>query len=531
LLEGTISEADLIRLDAELSVDPEARRAYYQHVSLDYLLRKESKESVDAARASSEHRTPKPERRVSRVAMVQGILLGLAGSLLVGVGFYAWKPELNAKQTLLADGEARRPVVAGFAVLRGQSDAKWSDAGITVGEFIPQGLVELKQGRAHLEFLSGAQMVIEGHSRFEIESPMVMTMQSGRARAHVPEAAQGFSIRTRDGEIVDLGTEFAIDVSKGSSKVHVIDGEVELHSEKSVERVGVGEAKSLSQDAGIQDAAMEGLEFVGPKDFRAFAMTRKRERLKAWQSSLDGLREDPRLVSYFSFSRYETETGEVANLATRQSGRAGQGLVVAAEQAHDRWGRPGRALDFGRIGSSVRLRVPGELNGLTLNCWVEIDSLDRWYNSLFLTDGHDDFEPHWQILDDGRVFFSVKLPTREGLTGPESQQVFYSPSIKEATTSGKWIMLSVTYDVDAKIVRHFLNGNVISTEAIPAQSVVERIRIGSASICNWSDAVYRTKQEWVLRNLNGSMDEFLLFEGALSPNEISELFQLGTPNG
>ncbi len=38
LLEGDISEADLLRIEAELSVDPKAREAYYDRLTLTALL-------------------------------------------------------------------------------------------------------------------------------------------------------------------------------------------------------------------------------------------------------------------------------------------------------------------------------------------------------------------------------------------------------------------------------------------------------------------------------------------------------------
>ena len=42
LLEGVISEADFIRLEAEFHADPEARRAYYDRLNLDGLLEAEA---------------------------------------------------------------------------------------------------------------------------------------------------------------------------------------------------------------------------------------------------------------------------------------------------------------------------------------------------------------------------------------------------------------------------------------------------------------------------------------------------------
>ena len=55
-----------------------------------------------------------------------------------------------------------------------------------------------------------------------------VTIKSGLARAKVPEPAKGFAVKTESGDIVDLGTEFAIKVGKGGSDVRVLDGEVEL---------------------------------------------------------------------------------------------------------------------------------------------------------------------------------------------------------------------------------------------------------------------------------------------------------------
>ena len=90
--------------------------------------------------------------------------------------------------------------------------------------------------------------------------------------------------------------------------------------------------------------------------------------------------------------------------------------ALPVDQVHQRPMRHGdtlgTTLEFKRPGDRVRVQIPGEFDSLTFSCWVKIDSLDRWYNSLFLTDGHDQHEPHWQIMDDGRLFFSVKKRDR-----------------------------------------------------------------------------------------------------------------------
>ena len=198
---------------------------------------------------------------------------------------------------------------------------------------------------------------------------------------------------------------------------------------------------------------------------------------------------------------------------------------MVTRPTEDRWGRAGSALDFSRLGSRVRINAPGRHRGLTLSCWVKINSLDRLYNSLLLTDGHEDFEPHWQLMRDGRVFFSVKTASRNG-----DQHPFYSPVVWGPADAGRWMMLSVTFDIDRRTVAHYVNGQITSRHIVPKAAAVPHVTIGRASICNWNEPMYRTDPEFVVRNLNGSMDEMSIYNEALTADEIRELFNLGNPN-
>ncbi len=96
----------------------------------------------------------------------------------------------------------------------------------------------------------------------------------------------------------------------------------------------------------------------------------------------------------------------VANAAA--SGPEADGLLVGpVEQSAGRFGIHSAGLNFERTGARVRTRVDGEFQALTFACWVRIDSLAHRYNALFMGDGNENGEPHWQIRDDGRLMFSV----------------------------------------------------------------------------------------------------------------------------
>ncbi|WP_161604812.1 LamG-like jellyroll fold domain-containing protein [Roseiconus nitratireducens] len=531
LLDGSISDADRLRIEAEMIVDRSVRQEYYDRVKLAMLFENELAESP----AFSPPISPANTKRTRWITILSGSILAVAASILVLV--------ISGKTTD-PSGEgnpASQPTAAGlrsgaelsasgFAVLNGQDDAVWTGTAFREGDLLPSGELHLAAGLAHIELFSGVQIVVEGECQFTIDSPMQVTMLRGMARAHVPEPAQGFRIKTASGDVVDLGTEFSVNVDHDGADVHVIDGKVELHPPGSdLLRLDAGASRRLAESGHILDARSQSTGPVGPTEFQDRVRQKQQRRFSQWSQWGDSVQSDPRVVAHYRFRSDRPQTRLIENLANHRSPLASDGTIVAAKRGTDRWGRSEGAIDFSPIGSRIRVDVPSEHRGVTLICWVKINSLDRWYNSLFLTDGHEEREPHWQLMDDGRVFFSVKVPKDE-TESQRPQPVFYSPSIWTPALSGRWIMLAVTYDVDREMVTHYLNGQPISSERIPDQMLVESIRIGHASICNWSEPMYRTDPDFVLRNLNGTMDEFAMYSGALSADEIMQWYETGNPN-
>ncbi len=252
-------------------------------------------------------------------------------------------------------------------------------------------------------------------------------------------------------------------------------------------------------------------------------------RHEEWDRYGANLRRDPRLTAYYRMGAADGSSRRLPNEAAAGGRAVTEGAIVAAARAADRWGIAGGALDFSPTGSRVRVTVPGEYRSLTLLCWVKINSLDRWYNSLFLTDGHELHEPHWQIMDDGRLFFSVKKnDSWDPKKSEKDKHVFYSPKFWDTSLSGRWQMVATVYDVDARKVTHFVDGRPISEESVPPEYLVETVTIGAASLGNWG-LPERDEARFAVRNLNGCMDEFALFSAALTPAEILDIYEHGRP--
>ncbi|QDS94463.1 FecR protein [Roseimaritima multifibrata] len=529
LLDGTISDADLLRIEAEMTVDPKVRQTYYRRLQLTMLLERQAAEEGGRDRpVVGKH----PRRRSRRMMMIAGTLAAIAAVLLVL--FYANPSDPGSGESNVPLAASPERTASGFAILSGQDDAVWGGKPINDGDLLPSGELHLLSGRVQIELFSGVQIVLQGDSSFSIDSPMQVTMLRGIAHASVPEPAEGFRIKTSSGDVVDLGTEFSVDVDDQGADVHVVDGEVQLHPHGSETlQIQAGVSRRLMTSGNAVETLTSMPDTVSPTEFQNQLQKKQHLRLSVWTQSRNQIQSDKRTVAYYPFHSGRTGARQLKNFADGSPLLASDGTIVAASQATDRWGRSEGALDFSRIGSRVRLNVPGEHRGITMFCWVKINSLDRLYNSLFLTDGHDEREPHWQWMEDGRVFFSVKVPETDqaGRDPSETvQPVYYSPKIWNASLSGRWIMLAVTYDVENARVMHFLNGEPISSAPIADKDLVESIQIGAASICNWSEPMYRTDPQFVLRNLNGSMDEFALYSGALSADEILQLYRIGNPN-
>lgn len=517
LLDGEITEAERLQIEAELSVNPAARRDYYDRVALAALLETEAAASPEIIALSE------PSQSRSWWRLAGGIAAVAALSFITVSGYLINRPD----SAIATNAPEQRE--QGFGLMVGQSETVWlHETGIADGALLPAGPLKLASGIAQIELFSGVSLVVEGAANFEVISPMEMIVSSGRVRARVPEAAHGFRIHSPDGQIVDLGTEFALNVAGGRSELHVFDGEVEWHpSDASMQHLAQGEALGWKDATGHTGISADQSGFIGVDEFTARLASSREDRRSKWLAYRAELQQDPRLIAYYRMSAPQQWSRRLSNRAT--TAIVGEGAVVGAAQVSDRWGTPNAALDFSPTGSRVRVVVPGEYRSLTLMTWVKINSLDRWYNSLFLTDGHDLHEPHWQIMDDGRMFFSVKKRnTVDRDSGQLHKHEFYSPSFWRPSLSGQWLMIATVYDVDARQVTHFLNGQVLSREAIPEDYLVETVAIGAASIGNW-DLPIRDEPDFSVRNLNGSMDEFALFSAPLSDQEIAEIYLHGKP--
>ena len=186
---------------------------------------------------------PKPSR--GRLAF----LLSVAASFLLVVGylhFFAPKP-------------FTAPVVA---TLEDSIDAVWDSKSQIPDEFggMVQSTYGLKEGYASILFNGGAKVTVESPAKLSLNSVGDMELLSGKIYAIVPGSAKGFSVMAGNSKIVDLGTEFGVEVdNKENTEFHVTKGRtllfVGLLTGKKEEEIKVdaGAAKKVYSDGFVKE--------------------------------------------------------------------------------------------------------------------------------------------------------------------------------------------------------------------------------------------------------------------------------------
>jgi len=158
-------------------------------------------------------------------------------------------------------------------------NVKWNDGeGLKPDEggVVTAGRLRLRSGRLTLAFFSGVALTVEGPADLELRTVDRVFCHQGKLRARVPAGAQGFTVLAPGCEVVDLGTEFGLNVEPGqAANLMVFKGEAALSlvgtDGRSVRSALVERAKAVEIDprtARIQEVAPEVNRFVPVPEVR-----------------------------------------------------------------------------------------------------------------------------------------------------------------------------------------------------------------------------------------------------------------------
>lgn len=408
----------------------------------------------------------------------------------------------------------------GIAVIEYSVDAEWvssDDVSLAAGSILSPGPLQLESGHAQIEFYNGAEVILEGPVDLELISVNEVLCRTGKLRAFVPENARGFTVTSSQFELVDLGTEFGVEMGKtGEAKVQVFDGEVELYppdgqrAPHHLTRLPGGSGISFSSTGEKAAIRSQSKDFLSFEELHQRDREVKERRFQLWKKWNSEVISDPRLLFHYDFEKDGSTLVDRSIAATH-------GRIIGSERSHGRWADKG-ALEFKRPGDRVRIEVPGEFDQLTLSAWVRMDARTGRTQALLLTDGYEPGRAHWQISPEGNLRLGMRLFS-------ESEKMkasgYGSPVLFGPKRIGTWSFICTVYDRTAGDVSHFINGREVSRETLQSDSTIQ---LGAAEIGNWGMPYERTEKQYSIRNFVGKIDTVSAWKTALTADEIQEIY-------
>lgn len=375
-------------------------------------------------------------------------------------------------------------------------DAQWAEShgAFKIGEELGPDKLYLKSGIVQVEFFSGAKVVLEGPTIFVLNGRNKSFCQLGKISAEVPPSAKGFEVTTPFSTVVDLGTEFSLEVTEDSAEVHVIKGSVEVNRIATpVLKLVDGLAARLTSKGETERKEADPATFLSHTTVRRQALEYRKETLEKQNAVLEKTDLDPTLL--FRLNHQETD-------------RAVQIVGCREETGY----LPGQVnFRFQNISDRIELSLPDQLQDLTMVAVFQIDRLTTYSNTLFLCRSFYE-TPNtflWQLNQFGDVQFHFRNES-----GLESFDV---PGLMTRKDWNTRISLAVVADSAKQEIRHYKDGTLVASMSWES---VRPIRCGEASIGN----EYLDRKKNSPRYLNGSIKNFLVFSRALQDAEILELF-------
>ena len=430
------------------------------------------------------------------------LLLGLILVLVfVGPGDPSGSPEIVDNTPGKPEIETARIV----ATVIDSVDTSWQGVEPSVGGSLHNGQpITLTRGYATLRFRNQAEVVLEAPCEIVPLSESAIRLTRGRMVALCEaEPSKGFTVNTPNARIVDIGTEFGVEVDEqGGTLAHVFQGEVRINSTQDLGteglRIVTNQAVSVEPDGTtkVVDAAPQRFARGVPQTRYQAAVLASRP-MCYWRGPVE---EETRLV---------LDNGWLGAHGQASESLQHNPLGYTAEDAS---GSLGYSAD--EPASSVTVPYRDEFafeDGYSISAWCWIEP------------GHQDVMRILSTRVEGGGIGLGVIGRGDKATGglPASAPiltVFGESDVvaMSAMAEGQWSHLAVTVSRDG-VARVYINGSEVPTRTIPhtrdprqsEDSDTQPLMIGRNPFTG------QGVQAW-----QGRLDEIAIFDRVLSDNEI-----------
>jgi len=269
----TIDAEGMRQLEERLIAEREARSYFRRVMNLHAALHERTDGSAEFTSSEGVHRFSAGARRGS-------IYVGVTtAAACAAIGLVLWlfstvgevpdrRSPTEGKASVTQAGEPSKII----AIVGTSEGAVWNlqHQAPVRGARLGLGEMKLLEGRIRLDFNAGVKVTLEGPAEFELIDGACLSLKSGKLVASVTPQGRGFTVILPNGTVVDLGTEFAVNVDpNGENRVKVLNGEVVASSTNSQgyivweKTLGLGEEVSIHKNSPLVKVPVGG-EFIEP---------------------------------------------------------------------------------------------------------------------------------------------------------------------------------------------------------------------------------------------------------------------------
>ncbi len=404
---------------------------------------------------------------------------------------------------------------------------------LPLGSEFPAGQkLHLTAGLAELTFASGAQVILHAPANFTVTDPLGGELQLGKLVAKAPHdangrGASGFTIATPAGKVVDLGTEFGVNVADDRT-MHVIVyvGQVKVESESGTAAnpgaaqapvtVKAGEAIVIGPGRPAQRVAPQDERFV--RDLEPLAIKGETE------------------ATYVEFMKklkpvvwYRMEGKETDRVLHDEMGGPDAKLT---------WDGPGNPFSKGAVGKGLWLRddpvkdggaiVPdypkADHDKLSVCAWAYFDGVPIVHDNTIACNWDDSRDPSGQFYFGlinrwPRVALGVIVQPREG------KMMRIEEGAGQTFPLHQWQHVAFVHD--GKSLHLYRQGREIPWYNHACAGVRHPVEIKALAIGAQLNATGGVATSADAARWSGKLDEIAIFNDALSAETIRKLAAFG----
>ncbi len=467
---------------------------------------------------------------VRHIVIPRVVAYGMLAAMVALVAYALFRPLVPLPPT-----PAPGPVPTTVATLVRAIDARWDNAQMptTPQSPLPAGPLRLVEGLVEINFASGATVILQAPAELELVSRDRARLTHGKLVGEVPPEARGFTVIAPNATVIDLGTEFGIDVDRaGMAHVEVFTGEVALSTpfkdrDASAHAVKAGGAVTVNAQGQVNPTTATPFAFVRRDELDAHQLARDGSAYHRWLLASYELSRRDDLLAYYPFDaesrRQDTLLNRAGRTADRLHGRLGDGVDPATRPQWDAGRFPNKAallFDPDHLQRVIVSHDPVFTNTrqLTIFYWIRVYTSDELPRTVVSKRAeHVEFQS--AIYPDTHSIQFATAPTPVGAVEGLYETRSIPPSMN-------WQMIAITYD--GRVARFYRNGELVDMAqlAYPIAHTTADIWIGAVDHVH----AYPDDTDSQRFGFSGSIDELAIIASVLDAATIRAIYEAGRPD-